>query len=107
MEPNATQQEVLLITDTAFAHRPWAERNGDGQARLSAIEQLEKACWDGLLREMMPELGTEMNPATKLWLWQVHRTSAFLALDFCEFPEPKDNGSSIDPRVFMLVHNDN
>ncbi len=47
MEPNSTQQEVLLNTDTQFAHRQWADKDTDGAANLSAKEQLEKACWEG------------------------------------------------------------
>ncbi|HEY4937183.1 MAG TPA: hypothetical protein VII44_11410 [Puia sp.] len=101
MEPNSTQQEVLLNTDTHFAHRQWADSDSNAAANLSAIEQLEKACWDGLLKELIPELDITLNTNKKLWLWNIHETRSFLALDFYEFPGPKEWEASIDPYLFM------
>jgi hypothetical protein len=100
MEQFSTQQEILLSTDTEFAHRQWADQN-NGIAGLSAREQLEKACWDGLIKEVIPELDITLNTNKKLWLWQIHETRSFLALDFYESPGPKDREASIDPYLFM------
>jgi hypothetical protein len=101
MEPNSTQQEVLLNTDTQFAHRQWADKDAKGSDDLTAIEKLEKACWDGLVKELIPELDITLESNKKLWLWQVHETRSFLALDFYESPGPKDKEASIDPYLFM------
>ncbi len=106
MEQFSTQQEILLSTDTEFAHRQWADQN-NGTAGLSAREQLEKACWDGLLKEVIPELDITLNTNKKLWLWQIHETRSFLALDFYESPGPKDREASIDPYLFMEGLRDN
>ena len=101
METKAAQQEILLVTDTQFAHRQWAEKENSGLANLSAIEQLEKVCWDGLVKDLIPELNITLRPDIKLWLWQIHQTKSFLALDFFEFPGPKERYASIDPYLFM------
>jgi hypothetical protein len=101
MEPNSTQQEVLLNMDTQFAHRQWADKDAKGSENLSDIEKLEKACWDGLVKELIPELDITLESNKKLWLWQVHETRSFLALDFYEYPGPKEIESSIDPYLFM------
>jgi hypothetical protein len=101
MEPKSTQQEILLNTDTQFAHRQWADKDTAGSENLNPIEQLEKACWDGLVKELIPELDITLHTKKKLWLWQVHETQSFLALDFYEFPGPKENEASIDPYLFM------
>ena|SRR5450755_3928151 len=101
MEPITTQQEVLLITDTQFAHRQWAEIDSFGSANLSAREKLEKACWDGLIKDLIPELDITLQTDKKLWLWQIHKTHSFLALDFYEYPGSKENETSIDPNLFM------
>lgn len=106
MEQFSTQQEILLSTDTEFAHRQWADKN-DAAASLSAREQLEKACWDGLVKELIPELDITLNSNKKLWLWQIHETRSFLALDFYETPGPKDREASIDPYLFMEGLRDN
>jgi hypothetical protein len=101
MEPIATQQEVLLYTETQFAHRQWAERNPAGSANLSTREKLEKACWDGLIKDLIPELDITLQTDKKLWLWEIHQTVSFLALDFYEYPGAKENEASIDPYLFM------
>jgi len=101
MEPNIMQQEVLLNTDTQFAHRQWADKDSISSERLSAIEKLEKACWDGLVKELIPELDITRLHNKKLWLWQVHETRSFLALDFYEYPGPKEKYASIDPYLFI------
>jgi hypothetical protein len=101
MKSIITQQEVLLKTDTWFAQRQWADNDSPGAQDLSAIEQLEKACWEGLVKELIPELDLSPDNAKKLWLWQIHETQSFLALDFYEFPGPKQREYSIDPYLFM------
>jgi hypothetical protein len=101
MKPKSTQQEVLLNTDTYFAQKQWAEKIVDETSSLSVIEQLEQACWNGLVKELIPELDITLNTNKKLWLWQVHETRSFLALDFYEFPGPKEWETSIDPYLFM------
>ena len=101
MEQNIIQQEVLLNTDTQFAHRQLSDSDAGNSANLSAIEKLEKACWDGLVKELIPELDITLNSDKKLWLWQIHETRSFLALDFFEFPGPKQKEASIDPYLFL------
>src|SRR4051812_15079909 len=107
MELNIIQQEVLLIMDSQFAHRPWADKDPKASANLSSIEKLEKACWDGLVKEMIPELDITLETDKKLWLWHVHETNSFLALDFYEYPVAKEKESSIDPHLFMEGTNSN
>jgi hypothetical protein len=102
MEPENVQQEILLNTDTCFAHRQWTDSDStESEKNLNPIEQLEKACWDGLVKELIPELDITLHTEKKLWLWQVHETRSFLALNFYEYPGPLENESSIDPYLFM------
>jgi hypothetical protein len=102
MEPNATQQEILLHIETQFAHRKWRDQNPESTSSLSARQELEKACWDGLVKELIPELDIKLLEGRKLWLWQIHETQSFLALDFYEVPGPKENIFSIDPYLFLV-----
>jgi hypothetical protein len=101
MEPRIVHQEILLNTDTRFAQRQWCENNDKESHRLSGIEQLEKACWDGLVKELIPELDITLHTDKKLWLWQIYQMRSFLALDFNEYPGPKENEVSIDPYLFL------
>jgi hypothetical protein len=101
METKSTQQEILLNTNTVFAHQQWIDKDSLGSENLNHIEQLEKACWEGLVKELIPELDITLHTQSKLWLWHVHETQSFLALDFYEFPGPKENAASIVPYLFM------
>ena len=101
MESKSTQQEILLNTNTHFAQQQWVDKDAIGSENLNPIEQLEKACWEGLVKELIPELDITLHTRNKIWLWHVYETQAFLALDFYEFPGPKENAASIDPYLFM------
>ena len=101
MKPRNIQQEVLLNTRTHFAHTQWSDKVSDESSKLSPIEKLEKACWDGLVKELIPEVDITLDTDKKLWLWQVHETQSFLAMDFFEFPGPKENADSIVPCLFL------
>lgn len=102
METKFTQQEILLNTEAHFAQCQWVERDDPEASGLSSIEKLEKACWDGLVKELIPELDITLQSNKKLWLWQIHTTRVFLALDFSENPGPKEHEVSIDPYLFMV-----
>jgi hypothetical protein len=101
MKPTSLQQEVLLNTDTQFAHRQLTDIDLKDSDGLTALEQLEKACWDGLVKELIPELDITLPYHKKLWLWQIHETKSFLALDFYETPGTKEWETSIDPYLFL------
>ena len=101
MKANSTQQEILIMTGTNFSHRQWSEKEDTANNNLSDKEQLEQACWNGLLQEMLPELCEKPGKNKKLWLWQIKEATSFLELELGEFPETKDNYFSIDPYSFL------
>ena len=53
MKTKTINQEILLMTTTTFACRDWCEKDVQSSKVLSA-EQLEEACWNGLLEELLP-----------------------------------------------------
>lgn len=102
MKTNTTQQEILLITGTTFSSRQCCERDDSGNSRqLSEKEKLEEACWNGLIKEMLPEICEQPGKAKALTLWEVREGASFLELDLSEFPAKKDKYSSIDPYSFL------
>ncbi|MGC4038939.1 MAG: hypothetical protein QM764_23475 [Chitinophagaceae bacterium] len=101
MKNKSTQQEVLLLTGTNFSNRQWCSNDESRSKKLSEEEQLEEACWNGLLPQLLPEIFTETKDASKLYLWQVKEAASFLELEMGEFPEEKDNYFSIDPYSFL------
>jgi hypothetical protein len=103
MSQKSTQQEVLLVTGSRFASRQYNEKdNAESQQNLSQEEKLKEACWNGMLKEMLPELFF-MTWKTKLFLWQMREAQHFLALEMAEAPVEIDYYASIDPYCFMAT----
>lgn len=102
MTNNSTQQEVLLITGTGFASRQYSERDSNENAKnLSHEEKLREACWNGMLKDMLPEVFLMSGPDAKLFLWQMREAHHLLALQMAEQPVEVDYYNSIDPYCFM------
>jgi hypothetical protein len=104
---NSTQQEVLLITGTTFSSAQLSKKDESKQNNLTDIEQLEEACWNGLLQEMLPEIFDKNIAQEKSYLWQIKEGKSFLELEWAESPEEKDNFFSIDPYDFLEAENYN
>ena len=102
MKATSTQQEILLMTGTSFANRQSQDKSDNEKSRnLSEKERLEEACWNGLLKEMLPEVFTEIDKEKELYLWQIKEASSFIELELAEFPEEKDRYLSLDPMCFF------
>jgi hypothetical protein len=101
MKANSTQQEILLMTGTHFSSRQCCDKNDSNQNNLSEKEQLEEACWNGLFKEMLPEIYNNTAGNKKLYLWQIREGASFIELEFAEFPADKEKYFSIDPYSFM------
>jgi hypothetical protein len=104
MKATSTQQEILLMTGTSFANRQSQDKSENDKSKtLSHMERLEEACWNGLLKEMLPEVFKEIDKEKELYLWQIKEASSFIELELAEFPEEKDRYLSLDPYVFLPV----
>lgn len=103
MKTNSTQQqEILLMTGTSFSSRQWSKKDDEGKQKiLSEREQLEEACWNGMLQYMLPEICEQTEGNKKLYLWQIKEAASFIELDLGEIPEEKEKYFSIDPYLFM------
>lgn len=99
MKTNFTQQEILLLTGTSFSSRQCYQK-GDLENRLTETEQLEEACWNGMLPEMLPEIYAEPG-GKKIYLWQIKGALSFIEIELGEMPGEKENYFSIDPYAFL------
>lgn len=108
MEKNAAQQEILLMTGSAFFQQQCYEKNEqDSNKNISQIEKLEEACWNGLLGELLPGLIERSSEGKALLLWEIRHGNSFLELDLCETPAKPDYYYSIDPYMFLNEGNNN
>lgn len=107
MKTIAIQQEILLMTGTKFSAREWAEKNEEEKSKLSAADQLEDACWNGLLGEMLPELIEKTTEGKQLFLWHIRHCRSFLQIELSESSPIIEREFSIDPYFFVPSQNMN
>jgi len=102
MKTQSIQQEILVIIGTRLSSRQWAEKDFENN-KLSAIENLENACWNGLLDEMFPEIIQKSAEGKKLFLWHIRHCRSFLGIELSDSSPSIVCEFSIDPYYFMLA----
>ena len=100
MKNNSTQQEILLLTGTTFSQRQLCEKDETGKEVLNK-EQMEEACWNGFLKELLPEIVQKLSNGNCLFLWQIRKAESFLEIELCDTPVEIENHFSIDPYSFF------
>lgn len=101
MKTGNIQQEIVLVTTSTFSKREWCKRETSANGHQTHTEQLEEACWNGLLNEMLPEV---MEPATsgkQLFLWHIRQGASFLKIELSELPPRLEEPFSIDAAFFL------
>ena len=101
MGKNATHQEILLVTNTSFAQRQWSEKDQAGNAQYSChSEELERACWNGLVWELFPEIMATAATGRKLYLWSIRQKKCMLKFELSETTPEMEKAFSIDSDLF-------
>jgi len=95
------QQEILLMTGTTFSIRQWCEKDTTNQKKFTEKEQLENACWNGLLQTLLPEIFVKTEEDKNLSLMEIREGLSFIELEMGEPQEEMDKYFSIDPYSFM------
>jgi hypothetical protein len=102
MANNYVQMEVLLMTGTSFLAGNWVSKDANAVDRnYTEIEQLQDACWNGLVKTMLPEVWIEPPNGGILFLWEVTGAKSFLQLEIGEIPLPIDPRLSLKPSYFL------
>lgn len=100
------QQEILLITGTSFSSRQCLQKiDGDHQKYLTEVEQLQEACWNGQLPQILPEICENTAGDNPLFLWEIKENKSCLEIILGELPEPMEREYSIDPYTFLSALN--
>ena len=100
MKTNATQKEILLVTNNSFAQREWCNKEIQPSTNMTAQEQMEEICANGLICEILPEV-FEAGENPKLYLWQIRPGFSFIQLLYSVFPSTIKNTTSLDPHVWL------
>lgn len=102
------QKEILLITSTHFLSQQYCERDDNGNDKpLNDLEHLQHACWNGLMKELLPEIFKYDNPDQPLFVWQVRLANSFIEMDMSPADEPVVSFTSIDPYLFLCTQHYN
>jgi hypothetical protein len=102
MELIYAQQEILLLTGTTLAAANLCQSDGmEGKENLTANERLEVACWNGVLRELLPEVYLQAGEGRQLFLWQIREGESCLEINLGEVPLPIDKDYSLIPHYFV------
>jgi len=97
MKSDIIHQEILLVTGTTFSQKQLTGTNeNDENKNLSEIEQLEKACWDGALSDLLPEVIKNRS----LHVWQIWDTNHSLQIELSEYPS-EEARFSLNPYYFL------
>lgn len=105
MNSISTNQEILLAGNSSFFKRERAELNPDkNNKRLSQKEQLIQQCWNGLMREMIPEISETGSDKKPLTLWEVNELDHLIDLRYGEHNGFINDEWSINPYVFASLY---
>jgi len=108
MEEQTTQQEVLLLTGTKFSARQHIENQDNTYSRrLNEYEQLEEACWNGLLPVMLPEICAGSIQNKPVFIWKIREGNAFLEVEMGDIPRDLEAYYSLDPYAYSISRNYN
>ena len=103
MKQQTTRHEILMFTGTSLSKRELCEKNGNSEidAGISPAEKLEKACWAGLLFELLPELADITPDKSKTYIWNIMRGEHFLHISLGPYPAAEEKDTSLDPYFFL------
>lgn len=102
MKSTSTNQEILLLSNSNFFKRDWVELTGSKtDKQLSQKEQLILLCWNGMLKEMIPEI-LQTDPGKKLLtLWDINESGNMLDLRYGDINREMNDEWSINPYVYL------
>jgi hypothetical protein len=99
MKSHSDQLEVLLMTATSFTSNQYSYKGKSPD--YSTNELLEDACWNGLFKDMLPEVFKMVPKEHTLFLWKVVQGTFFMKMDYGEKPETPSPYSTINPHGFV------
>jgi len=103
MKKTSIHHEILLFTCTSLANKQLTDvRENTNEKMNSPMEELEKACWNGIIYEIFPEILSSFYPNYECFMWHVLTGKNFLYASAGGSPVMTEQESSIDPYLFMM-----
>ncbi len=106
MKQKATNHEVLLCTGTTFSKSQFCDK--DCQQQDNSLEaQLQRACWNGLIFEILPDIPEYPSQKNSSFIWEVIPAENFIDVKIGEAPYFIEYTMSVNPYFFLLEKNFN
>ncbi|HEV8285452.1 MAG TPA: hypothetical protein VGQ09_14140 [Chitinophagaceae bacterium] len=106
MIPEAIHYEVLFFTCNQFSKRQFCEKN-DCHSDHSTEGQLQRACWDGLVFEILPDIIENPLQKGSEYIWEVEPAENFIEIKIGAAPGPVELATSVNPYLFLFKKNFN
>ncbi|HKG68728.1 MAG TPA: hypothetical protein VKA92_07650 [Segetibacter sp.] len=102
MKTNNMKQEILLAISTTHTKRQLCKRSDSERSRnFSSTEQLEDACWNGLLYELFPQIMNRTASGKRLFIWHIRHRFSCLKIELSELDSSTQKEFSIDANSFI------
>jgi hypothetical protein len=102
MKKITQNQEILLMSNCRFFQRDWSELNSNkNDKQLSQKEKLIHLCWNGMLKEMIPEIVQSETGKNPLTLWEINQSGNMLDLRYGDIDREMNDEWSINPYVYL------
>lgn len=90
------------MTSTTFSQSELCKNEFFESSRQQSLsDQLEEACWNGLLDELLPEIMERPASGKKLLLWHIRQGEFFLQIELSESSSKVETEFSIDVNSFL------
>lgn len=104
MKNKTSQQEILLSFNSSFLSMVYtAKCTTELPGPFMDVEKLEAACWNGLLKEVLPEICGMCASGRQMFIWGIRDYNSIMEIDIGDYPSAKDNFLCIDPYKFMAA----
>ncbi|TDH25497.1 hypothetical protein EXU57_12370 [Segetibacter sp. 3557_3] len=94
------KQEIVLVT-AAFEQTRFYNSNGKNSRKLSKADELEEACWNGMLEVMLGSVVERSASGKRLGLSNVRQGDEIVEVELCDYPIPNERHLSICPYDFV------
>jgi hypothetical protein len=108
MKTEANYREILLFANTNFSKQEFCTKEKENNINRNnpPLEELEKACWAGLLWEILPELMDDSS-FKKQFIWRITNGLHFLKINMGTYAWEVERETTLDPYYFLLAMNEN
>ncbi|HET9824974.1 MAG TPA: hypothetical protein VFP87_06540 [Chitinophagaceae bacterium] len=107
MTPQVNHYEVLLFKNSHFARRQFCDKVNCNRTRRSVEQQLQRACWNGLMLQLLPDVLMHPSGRRSIHTWEVIPAENFVEVRVGEVPRSVEYTRSVNPYYFLFETNFN